>query len=57
MSGKSVKRSKPYTFGALLSGLFVLLRLFDFLDEMDYDTGKLLGLRNVLKTVAPNLLE
>ena len=57
MSGKSVKRSKPYTSGALLSGLFVLLRLFDFLDEMDYDTGKLLGLRNILKTVAPNLLE
>jgi len=48
---------KPDTSGALLSGLFVLLRPFDFLEEMDYDTDKLLILRNVLKTVALNFLE
>ncbi len=35
----------------------VLLRMFDFLDAIDYDVGKLRHWRSVPKKVAPHLLE
>jgi len=35
LSGKTVKRARPHTSGTLLSGLFVLLRIFDFLEQMN----------------------
>jgi hypothetical protein len=41
LSGKTVKRTRPHTCGALLSGLFVLLRIFDFLEQVDFDVEKI----------------
>jgi len=55
LSGKTTKRTRPHTTGALLSGLFVLLQLFDFLDEMDYNVDKILKLRNQLDRLLPGL--
>jgi len=55
LSGKTVKRSRPHTPGALLSGLFVLLQLFDFLEELDFDVDKILKLRDQLDRLLPGL--
>lgn len=57
LSGKTVKRTKPHTSGALLSGLFVLLRIFDFLDQVDFDPGKIAKIQNQLKLFLPFLRE
>ena len=55
LSGKTVKRSRPHTPGALLSGLFVLLQLFDFLESLDFDVDKILKLRAQLDRLLPGL--
>ena len=55
LSGKTVKRSRPHTPGALLSGLFVLFQIFDFLEEMDFDVDKILKLRAQLDRLLPGL--
>jgi hypothetical protein len=41
LSGKRLKRGRSPTTGILLSGLFVLLRMLDFLTEIDCDLTKI----------------
>jgi len=41
LSGKRLKRGRSPTPGILLSGLFVLLRMLDFLTEIDFDRTKI----------------
>jgi hypothetical protein len=55
LSGKSQKRGSPPPAGTLLSGLFVLLRIFDFLDSIDNDLTQIDNLRTLLTNFAPNL--
>ena len=57
LSGKTVKRSKPHTSGVLLSGLFVLLRILDFFEQVDFDVGKIAKIQNQLKLFLPHLRE
>ena len=57
LSGKTVKRSKPHTSGALLSGLFVLLRILDFWEHVKFDTGQVAKIQNQLKRYLPQLRE
>jgi hypothetical protein len=45
LSGKSQKREKPPTAGTLLSGLFVLLMMLDFLDSIGNDLTQIDNLR------------
>ncbi|MDR3110227.1 MAG: hypothetical protein LBU65_11165 [Planctomycetaceae bacterium] len=52
LSGKSQKRCSPPTAGTLLSGLFVLLRIFDFLDSINYDLTQIDNLRTRLANFA-----
>jgi hypothetical protein len=53
LSGKTHKPDKPYTDGILLSGLFVLLRIFDFLESCDYDFSKVKQIRDQAKKFIP----
>jgi hypothetical protein len=53
LSGKTVKRTKPHTDGALLSGLFVLLRIFDFLEHINGDPSKIANIKNTLQKIIP----
>ena len=55
LSGKTVKRGRPHTPGALLSGLFVLLQIFEFLESLDFDVDKILKLRAQLDRLLPGL--
>ena len=55
LSGKSRKRGRPPTSGVLLSELFVLLRIFDFLNDMNFDLPKITQLKQTLGNLAPNL--
>jgi len=48
LSGKRLKRGRSPTPGILLSGLFVLLRMVDFLTEMDFDISKVAKLKTAL---------
>jgi len=48
LSGKRLKRGRSPTPGILLSGLFVLMRMLDFLTEMDFDLTKITKLKNAL---------
>ena len=57
LSGKTVKRTRPHTCGALLSGLFVLLRIPDFGEQLDFDVGKIEKIQNQLKRLMPKLRE
>lgn len=57
LSGKTVKRAKPHTTGALLSGLFVLLRILDFFKQVDFDVGKIAIIQNQLNQFLPHLRE
>jgi hypothetical protein len=41
LSGKRLKRGHPPTPGILLSGLFVYLRILDFLIQIDFDLSKI----------------
>ncbi|MDR2757002.1 MAG: hypothetical protein LBC20_15000 [Planctomycetaceae bacterium] len=56
LSGKTHKPDKPYTDGILLSGLFVLLRIFDFLESCDYDLDKIKLIRDQIKKLIPYFL-
>lgn len=49
LSGKSVKRGRPATAGVLFSGLFVLLRIYDFFEHIDFDLSQLDQIKNMLK--------
>jgi hypothetical protein len=49
LSGKSQKQGKPPTAGTLLSGLFVLIRIIDFLDLVNDDQKKIKKLRATIK--------
>jgi hypothetical protein len=53
LSGKTHKRNKLYTTGILLSGFFVLLRIFDFLESCNYDINKIKEIRNMIRWVIP----
>ena len=57
LSGKSRKRGRPPTSGVLLSGMFVLLKIFDFLKDMNFDLAKITQLQHALQKFAPNLRE
>jgi hypothetical protein len=58
LSGKSRKRDKPPTAGILLSGLFVLLQILDYLDSMGRDDLKqITKLRSLLKKCLPNFIK
>jgi amino acid transporter len=57
LSSKSQNRGSPPTAGTLLSGLFVLLRIFDFLDSIDNDLTQIDNLRTILTNVIPNLAQ
>lgn len=57
LSGKTGKRGCPPTAGTLLSGLFVFLQMFDFLQHIDFDLSRLIQLRAQLKELAPHLIE
>jgi len=57
LSGKTVKRTRPHTSGALLSGLFVLLRILDFWEQLDFDVGKIEKIQNQLQRFMPKLRE
>jgi hypothetical protein len=52
LSGKAQKRGRPPTAGTLLSGLFVLLRLFDFLDVLDYDLTKIIKWKTMMTNIS-----
>jgi hypothetical protein len=43
LSGRQMKRTKPYTAPALLSGLWMLLSMFDILEQHDLDALKSLA--------------
>jgi hypothetical protein len=47
LSGKRVARGRSPTPGVLLSGLFVLLQMVDFLIDIDFDLSKVPELKNV----------
>jgi hypothetical protein len=49
LSGKSQKHGKPPTAGTLLSGLFVLIRIIDFLDLVNDDPKKIKKIRATIK--------
>ncbi|MDR1477635.1 MAG: hypothetical protein LBJ00_01700, partial [Planctomycetaceae bacterium] len=49
LSGKSQKQGKPPTAGTLLSGLFVLIRIIDFLDLVNDDPKKIKKIRASIK--------
>jgi hypothetical protein len=57
LSGKSRKHGKPPTAGILLSGLFVLLQVLDYLDSMGNDLNQIAKLRVLLKKSLPNFIK
>jgi len=57
MSGKRQKRGRPPTPGILLSGLFVLLRIFDFLTHINFDLSQITQLKTTLAKLAPGLIK
>ncbi|MDR1268714.1 MAG: hypothetical protein LBK82_04250 [Planctomycetaceae bacterium] len=57
LSGKSRKRGRPPTAGILLSGLFVLLQILDYLDSGGDDLNQITKLRSLLKKCLPNFVK
>jgi hypothetical protein len=57
LSGKSRKRGKPPTARILLSGLFVLLQVLDYLGSMGNDLNQIAKLRVLLKKSLPNFIK
>jgi hypothetical protein len=53
LSGKRVARGRSPTPGVLLSGLFVLLQMVDFLIDIDFDLSKVPELQNFLGKFLP----
>jgi len=48
LSGKRLKRGRSPTPGILLSGLYVVLQMIDFLTDIDFDLAKVTQLKNSL---------
>ena len=48
LSGKRLKRGRSPTPGILLSGLFVLLQMVDFLTDINFDMSKIAKLKGSL---------
>ena len=48
LSGKRLKRGRSPTPGILLSGLFVLIQMIDFLKDIDFDLEKIMLLETTL---------
>ena len=57
LSGKRLQRGRSPTPGVLLSGLFVLLRIFDFLDHINFDLSQIAYLKTALGNLVPGLLK
>jgi len=53
LSGKRLKRGRPPTAEILLSGLFVFLRIFDFLVSIDFDLSKIAKLNAAFNKLLP----
>jgi hypothetical protein len=53
LSGKRLKRGRSPTPGILLSGLFVLIQMLDFLIDIDFDLSKVAELKKCLEKVLP----
>jgi len=57
LSGKARKPKRPPTKGILMSGLLVLLQLYDFLAFMDYDLTKIADFKQVVIENFPALAQ
>ena len=57
LSGKRLRRGRSPTPGILLSGLFVLLRIFDFLTHINFDLAQITQIKMTLEKLAPGLLK
>jgi len=57
LSGKRLARGRPPTPGILLSGLFVCLRIFDFLAHIDFDLTQIDELKNTFNKLMPGILK
>ena len=57
LSGRRLARGRPPTSGVLLSGLFVLLRIFDFLDHIDFDISQIAQLKTTIHQLVPGMLK
>jgi hypothetical protein len=57
LSGKARKPKRPPTMGVLLSGLLVLLQLYNFLEFMEYDLTKIAQFKQLLIENFPALKE
>jgi len=57
LSGKRLKRGRSPTPGILLSGLFVLLRIFDFLSHINFDLSQITQLKTNLEKLVPGILK
>jgi len=53
LSGKRVGRGRSPTAGVLLSGLKVLLQIFDFLTHIDFDLSKIALLKETFEKLMP----
>jgi len=57
LSGRRLRRGRSPTPGLLLVGLFVFLRIFDFLDHINFDLSQIAHLKTTLGKLMPALLK
>ena len=57
LSGRRVGRGRSPTAGVLLAGLFVLLQMFDFLTQIDFDGAKIAQLKTTFNKLIPGLMK
>ena len=57
LSGRRLRRGRSPTPGVLLVGLFVFLRIFDFLDHINFDLSQIAHLKTTLGKLMPALLK
>jgi len=57
LSGKRLGRGRSPTPGVLLSGLFVFLRILDFLEHIDYDLSQIAHFKITLEKLLPGLIK
>ena len=55
LSGRRVGRGRSPSAGVLLSGLFVLLQMFDFLTQINFDLSKIAQLKTTFDKLMPAL--